>query len=44
MNKYAQIAYVNPPKPGKKMGSIKTADGEFYNVWPDKLHRLIGVG
>jgi hypothetical protein len=33
-----EIQYVNPPKPGKKMGSIKTKDGTYYNVWPDKLH------
>ena len=38
-----EIAYVNPPKAGKKQGSIKTATGEYYNVWPDKLH-LFKVG
>jgi len=31
------IAYVNPPKPGKKQGSIKTEDGRYFGVWPDKL-------
>jgi hypothetical protein len=31
------VKYVNPPRPGKKMGSIKTTGDEYYNVWPDKL-------
>lgn len=31
------VQYVNQPKPGKKMGSIKASDGKYYNVWPDKL-------
>lgn len=31
------VGYVNQPKEGKKMGSIKTKDGAYYNVWPDKL-------
>ncbi|HEY6020489.1 MAG TPA: hypothetical protein VIY48_11470 [Candidatus Paceibacterota bacterium] len=31
------VAYINPPKPGKKMGSIKSQDGAYYGVWPDKL-------
>lgn len=31
------IAYVNPPKPGAKKGSIKTQDGRYFSVWPDKL-------
>lgn len=35
-----QVQYVNPPKPGKKMGSIKTADGRYMGVWPDKLTRF----
>ena len=34
------IKYVNPAKPGKKMGSIKTEDGTYYAVWPDKLAKL----
>src|SRR6188768_1077779 len=33
-----EVEYVNPPKEGKKKGSIKTKDGEYYGVWPDKLH------
>lgn len=33
-----EVQYVNPPKIGKKMGSIKSTDGEYYSVWPDKLH------
>lgn len=32
-----KVAYVNPPKPGKKMGSIKDESGNYYGVWPDKL-------
>jgi hypothetical protein len=31
------VQYVNPPKPGKKMGSIKDTTGRYINVWPDKL-------
>lgn len=29
--------YVNAPKPGKKLGSIKTSEGEFYGVEPSLL-------
>ena len=32
-----EVQYVNEPKEGKKMGSVKTKDGEYYSVWPDKL-------
>ena len=31
------ISFVNPPKPGKKMGSIKTKDNITYWVYADKL-------
>ena len=31
------ISFVNPPKPGKKMGSIKTKDNVLYWVYADKL-------
>lgn len=31
------VQYVNPPKPGKKQGSIKTVDGQFYGVDPTQL-------
>jgi hypothetical protein len=31
------VQYVNQPKPGGKMGNVKTADGQTYFVWPDKL-------
>lgn len=31
------VAYVNPPKEGRKTGSIKTIDGAFYDVYPEKL-------
>jgi hypothetical protein len=32
-----EVQYVNEPKEGKKMGTVKTVDGEYYSVWPDKL-------
>lgn len=32
-----QVAYVNPPKEGKTKGSIKTNEGEFYEVFPNQL-------
>lgn len=35
-----KVAYVNPPKEGKKMGSIKTPDGQYYGVWADKLYQF----
>ena len=31
------IQYVNPPKEGRKMGSIKTEELGYIGVWPDKL-------
>ena len=31
------VQYVNDPKPGKKMGSIKTAEMGYFGVYPDKL-------
>ena len=30
--------YVNPPKPGKFLGSIKGEDGEYYGFKPEKFH------
>lgn len=32
-----EVAYVNAPKPGAKTGNVKTTQGEFYSVWPEKL-------
>lgn len=32
------VRYINEPKPGKKMGSIKDTNDNYYGVWPDKLH------
>ena len=32
-----QVAYVNQPAPGKKTGSIKTTEGQFFNVYPKDL-------
>lgn len=31
------VKYVNPPKPGKKRGTIKDESDTFYGVWPDKI-------
>ena len=31
------VAFVNQPKPGKKKGSIKTADGRYFYAWPKQL-------
>ncbi len=31
------VKYVNQPKAGKKKGSIKTADGQMFWVWANKL-------
>ncbi len=29
--------YVNPPKEGRKTGSVKATDGIYYDVWPESL-------
>lgn len=34
------IAYVNPPKAGKKNGSVKTKTGEMFGVPPEKLDQF----
>lgn len=34
------VEYVNQPKPGKKMGSIKGSDGQYYGVWPNDLNQF----
>ncbi len=31
------VSFINPPKPGKKNGSIKTKDDVIYGVKPDML-------
>jgi hypothetical protein len=31
------VQYVNPPKAGKKRGTIKDSDGNIYGVFPDKI-------
>ena len=31
------VDFVNPPKDGKKFGSIKTKELGYVSVWPDKL-------
>jgi hypothetical protein len=35
-----EVAYVNGPKPGKKTGSVKTTDDQYYGVWPNDLGRF----
>ena len=32
-----KVQYINQPRPGKKLGSVKTEDGRYFQVWPDKL-------
>lgn len=32
-----KVSFINQVKPGKKKGSIKTADDVLYGCWPDKL-------
>lgn len=34
------IQYVNDPKPGKKMGSIKTAELGYFGVFPNMLRQF----
>lgn len=34
------VDYINPPKPGGKMGSIKTKEIGYVNVYPDKLFQF----
>jgi hypothetical protein len=38
--KTVKVKYVNQPKEGRKTGSIKTADGEYFDVWPDQLPKF----
>ena len=35
-----EVAETHPPKAGKKLGTVKTAAGESYGIWPDKLSGL----
>jgi len=35
-----QVAETHPPKAGKKLGTVKTATGESFGIWPDKLASL----
>lgn len=35
-----EVKYADPPRDGKKQGTVKTADGAIYGVWPDKLGLL----
>lgn len=35
-----EVKYADPPKTGKKQGTVKTPGGEIYGVWPDKLGLL----
>jgi len=34
------VAYVNDPKPGKKIGSIKDDQGHYWSVWPNMLKQF----
>jgi hypothetical protein len=34
------VAYVNDPKPGKKNGSIKDDQGQYWSVWPNMLRQF----
>ena len=34
------VQYCNPPKPGKRMGSIKSSEGEYYGCDPVMLKRF----
>lgn len=38
------VAFVNPPKPGKKLGNIKTTDDQFYGVDPTQLGQFAPGG
>ena len=35
-----KVAYVNEPQAGKKQGTIKTEDGRYFGVYPDKLNQF----
>ena len=35
-----EVAETHPPKTGKKLGTVKTADGQSFGIWPDKLQRV----
>lgn len=35
-----EVAKAEPPKAGKKQGTIRTTSGEVLGVWPDKLGLL----
>ncbi len=36
-NAVIEAKYINMPQPGKKMGSIKAADGTYYGVAPEMV-------
>lgn len=35
-----KVRYVNLPREGKKMGSVKTYDDDYYSVWPSDLGKF----
>jgi hypothetical protein len=37
LNGTITVKYVNPPKAGKKRGSVKTDDDQLYGVWPELM-------
>jgi hypothetical protein len=38
MQATVQVKFVNQPREGKKMGTIKCEDGTIIGVWPNKLN------
>lgn len=32
-----EVQYAEPPKAGKKQGTVKATTGEIFGIWPDKL-------
>ena len=37
---HGTIAYINPPKEGKKKGSVKLEDGNYIGMWPNQLDQF----
>jgi hypothetical protein len=35
-----RVAETHPPKAGKKLGTVKTATGDSFGIWPNKLPGL----
>lgn len=41
-NVTVKATYVNPPKPGKRSGSIKGDNGSYYGFEPSKFQPIVG--